>query len=103
VLWHTGTWTRLPDFDHSSSGLRPATAADADAAAAAASERLEASGWPPILTRALAGRMLLKLHTGPANSQGVAGVEVSSVLRNGSPVAVCGPLMGPPAMCTLCF
>lgn len=50
---------------------------DADAAAVLASQRLETSGWPAILTRAVSGRLLLKLHSGPANSQGVAGVEVS--------------------------
>lgn len=71
-----GTWTRLPDYDSSNGARRPSTAVDADAAAAVASQRLESSGWPPILTRALSGRLLLKLHSGPANPQGVAGVEV---------------------------
>jgi hypothetical protein len=71
-----GTWTRLPDYDSSSSGGRHPSAVDAGAAAALASQRLEGSGWPPILTRALSGRVLLKMHAGPANPQGVAGVEV---------------------------
>jgi hypothetical protein len=75
-----GTWTRLPDYDSIGSNRRTATAVDADAAAALASQRLEDSGWPPILTRAHTGRLLLKLHSGPANPQGVAGVEVSKAV-----------------------
>jgi hypothetical protein len=76
-----GTWTRLPDYDSSSSGGRHPSAVDAGAAAALASQRLEGSGWPPILTRALSGRVLLKMHAGPANPQGVAGVEVGGRAR----------------------
>jgi len=76
TFWHgAGTWTRLPDYD-SSNPRRKSTAVDADAATALASEKLENSGWPSILTRALSGRLLLKLHSGPANQQGIAGVEV---------------------------
>jgi hypothetical protein len=59
-------------------GVRAATAVGADAAAAVVSQQLEASGWPSILTRAISGRLLLKLHAGPPNSQSVAGIEVGT-------------------------